>query len=142
MRLTDKVLYDKAEPVPHGEEMHWLAAGMLETMQEGKGGIGLAAPQVGESVRLIIGGHEDLGWSFVLINPELIKKSTQMMPSFEGCLSFPGKHVKVHRHKRITVQGYDLEWNLVKFKAHGLLSACVQHEIDHLDGICLVGQAP
>jgi peptide deformylase len=135
MKLKREVLYDKAAPIEEGEEMHWLAAGMLETMQK-EGGMGLAAPQVGESVRLIIGGSEH--WSFVLINPEIVKRSKQKCPSFEGCLSFKGETVKVERHKRIVVQGYDLEWNLVKFKAHGLLAVVLQHEIDHLDGICII----
>ena len=139
MKLKREALYQVAEPIEPGEEMHWLAAGMLETMQENKG-MGLAAPQVGESVRLIIGGHSELGWSFVLINPTLVKASTQMCPSFEGCLSFPGEKIKVMRHKRITVEGYDLEWNLVKFKAHGVLAMCVQHEMDHLDVICIIAE--
>ena len=139
MKLKREVLYQVAEPIEPGEEMHWLATGMLETMQENKG-MGLAAPQVGHSVRLIIGGHSQLGWSFVLINPEIVKKSSQMCPSFEGCLSFPGEKIKVMRHKRITVQGYDLEWNLVKFKAHGVLGMCIQHEMDHLDGICIIAE--
>lgn len=137
MKLKREVLYQVAEPIEHGEEMHWLASGMLETMQA-NGGMGLAAPQVGESVRLIIGNSEHYGWSFVLINPEIVKASKQTCPSFEGCLSFPGEKIKVARHKRITVRGYDLEWNLVKFKTHGLLAVCLQHEIDHLDGICIV----
>lgn len=136
MELTNEVLHRYSSAVPEGEDVYWLASGMLQAMEE-HGGIGLAAPQVGESVRLITGGHPAQGWSFTLINPEITKTSKQTAPSVEGCLSFPGKQVLVRRHKLITVKGFDLNWEPVKFRSRGLMAYCLQHEIDHLDGKCI-----
>jgi len=136
MELKPDVLYDVAEPVPDQEDMYWLATGMLEAMQREKG-IGLAAPQVAESVRLIVGGSERLGWSFVCINPVVVKTSDRVFPSFESCLSFPGKRVKMYRAKIVVVKGFNLEWEPIRIKARGLLSAVLQHEIDHLNGVCI-----
>lgn len=137
VRGPDERLARVCQEAPFEEDLYWLAAGMLEAMQA-ENGIGLAAPQVAEDVRLIIGGHERLGWSFAIINPTVVKRSTQMFPSREGCLSFPGRESVIPRHKIVTVRGYDLEWRPVKIKARGLLGACLQHEIDHLDGRTIV----
>ncbi len=119
--------------------MYWLATGMAEVMQKNNG-VGLAAPQVGEMVNLIVGGHECVPWAFAIINPVLVKTSRQIFSSKEGCLSFPGQTALVTRRKQITVEGFDLDWNPIKFKARGLLAACLQHEMDHLLGRCIVGK--
>jgi len=141
VKLKRDVLYRSAEPVERGEDLYWLATGMLETMQA-ENGVGLAAPQVGESLRLIVGGREQLGWSFAIINPVITKRSSQIYRSREGCLSFPGEIVVVERHKIVTVEGFDLNWRPVKIRrARDLLGACLQHEIDHLDGVCILPES-
>ena len=101
-------------------------------------GIGLAAPQIGVSKRLIVG--QGPGWRFALINPVIVKSSMQTATLEEGCLSVPGVKLTVTRPKQITVHGFALDWKPVKIKARGLLSACLQHEIDHLNGITLANR--
>lgn len=139
MKLTGGVLYEAACEVVEGENLYRLAEGMLEIMRA-EGGVGLAAPQVGESVRLVVGAAPDGSWSFVLVNPRFTFQSTQVCNSREECLSFPGREVVVQRHKIVSVEGYDLEWRPVKIRrVRGLLGICLQHEVDHLDGRCIVG---
>ena len=101
-------------------------------------GIGLAAPQIGVSKRLIIG--ETKAWRFCIVNPEIAKASMRTCKMEEACLSIPNMKMAVSRPKQITVRGFDLLWRPVKIKARGLLAACLQHEIDHLNGITLANQ--
>ncbi|MCF8104268.1 MAG: peptide deformylase [Desulfohalobiaceae bacterium] len=106
-------------------------------------GIGLAAPQVGASLRLItvdVSGpdfREDL---HVLINPELVEQEGETL-SEEGCLSLPDFKCKVQRAEEITVRGLDLEGAEKIIQAKGLLAVCLQHEIDHLNGKVLLDHA-
>jgi len=118
-----------------------LAQDMLETMYKAPG-IGLAAPQVGKSIRLIVvdvkSYEEDEKAPLVLFNPEIIDSSGEVFDE-EGCLSFPGLRVKVKRPEIISVKALDVtgkEFTLNN--AGGLLSRCIQHEMDHLDGILFV----
>lgn len=112
-----------------------IASAMLATMREHRG-VGLAAPQVGVGLRIIVG--EGPGWTFALVNPRIIKSSAQVTALAEGCLSFAGRgQVKVYRPKQITVEALNLRGERVRQKARGLLAAVLQHEIDHLDGITL-----
>lgn len=117
-----------------------LAKNMYESMDHANG-IGLAAPQVGVLQRLIvIDIPEDLDeagsehFHTVLVNPEIVKASGEQV-SEEGCLSIPGWYGEVKRFENVTVKGQDLYGKPVKIKASGLPSVCLQHEIDHLDGI-------
>jgi peptide deformylase len=118
-----------------------LAQNMLETMYKAPG-IGLAAPQVGKSIRLIVvdvkNYEEDEKAPIVFFNPEIIDSSGEVIDE-EGCLSFPGLRVRVKRPEFISVKALDLagkEFTLNN--AGGLLSRCIQHEMDHLDGILFV----
>lgn len=111
---------------------------MLDTMHAANG-VGLAANQVGVSLRICVLGipdEEDEGAinEFVLINPEFIKKSDEK-PMDEGCLSVPGYRGQVMRADRVKVKAIDEDGNEVRIKASGLLAQALQHEIDHLDGI-------
>lgn len=136
----DKILTQVAEAFEETEEDKALAiktAIMMSNALKGKG-IGLAAPQIGVSKRLIIG--ETPHWRFCLINPEIAKASVRKTAFEEGCLSVPNMRLKVYRPKQITVRGFSLDWKPVKIKARGLLAACLQHEIDHLNGITLANQ--
>ncbi len=112
------------------KEIKELVANMEETMKAAPG-VGLAAPQVGELLRLIIA---DVGDGLnVLINPKVIKKSgTQTF--VEGCLSLPGIEAPIERAATVTVKAMNLKGKLVEVEASGLLATVFQHEIDHLEG--------
>ncbi len=100
-------------------------------------GIGLAAPQVGVGLRLAIVDlmPEEKPAPIVLINPEIVAASAELATREEGCLSLPGHYADVTRPARVSVRYSDPEGARRELSADGLLAACVQHEIDHLDGI-------
>lgn len=112
---------------------------MRETMYASNG-IGLAAPQVAKNIRVItIDVEPDKGGkSFMhLINP-VILESYGKTTYDEGCLSFPGLVAEVRRKKQLHVQAYDVHGKLIDFEADGLLAICLQHELDHLNGVTFV----
>jgi peptide deformylase len=112
-----------------------IASAMLATMREHRG-VGLAAPQIGVPLRLIVG--EGPGWTFALVNPVVAKASEQMTALNENCLSFKGAEpVRVYRPKQVVISGLNLRGEPMKFKARGLIAAVLQHEIDHLNGVTL-----
>ncbi|MDL2210363.1 peptide deformylase [Desulfovibrio sp. OttesenSCG-928-O18] len=130
------VLKKKAEPVAEiTPELRALAEDMAETMYEYEG-IGLAAPQVGELVRMItvdVTGPEERADLRVFINPEL-ELVGEEVESEEGCLSVEDYRAPVVRSERVRVKALDLDGNLQEFEAEGILAICLQHECDHLDG--------
>ena len=103
-------------------------------------GIGLAAPQVGHSIRLIVidVAPDKNPAPKALINPEIIAQSDELATREEGCLSLPGQYADVTRPERVRVRYQDEEGNRQEIEGEGLLAACLQHEIDHLDGILFV----
>lgn len=103
-------------------------------------GIGLAAPQIGVSLRLVVLdlAPEGAAAPMVLVNPEIAAASDEMISREEGCLSLPGQYAEVVRPARITVAFEDQDGKRQTLDADGLLAACIQHEIDHLDGILFV----
>jgi peptide deformylase len=112
---------------------------MAETMVLSHG-IGLAAPQVARNIRLItvdVEQAENASTLFHLINPVIVEGHGRIVYE-EGCLSFPGLTAEVRRKEQIHLQAYDLDGNEVDIEASGLLSICIQHEIDHLNGVCFV----
>lgn len=115
---------------------------MLETMREAKG-VGLAAPQVGTQLRItVIKLPEDYddpraGQPIVLCNPEIVKSSGEWEPD-EGCLSIPGYYAPVKRAWSLTVKAKDRKGRELRIKGDGLLGQCLQHEIDHLNGILFI----
>ena len=115
------------------DSIRQLADNMLETMYDAPG-IGLAAPQVNVSKRLIvIDISEDRRSPLVLINPQILtREGIERME--EGCLSVPGIYEEVERAASIHVRMLDRDGKIVEFDADGLLAVCIQHEIDHLDG--------
>jgi peptide deformylase len=117
---------------------------MIETMTEAPG-VGLAAPQVAASQRLIVvrllddeesreEHGKDAGVLFVVANPEIVKASKEMVEGVEACLSIPGYFGKVDRHEQITIKGLDRYGKPIRIKAQDWLARVFQHEIDHLDG--------
>ncbi len=119
---------------PTSPEIQELIFEMLETMEKNNG-LGIAAPQVGKSVRLCIVKLD--GQTHILINPILKSKSWKKEIEEEGCLSFPEIFVPVKRHYRVKVEALDRKGNKKIIQAEGLLARAFQHEIDHLDGITI-----
>ncbi len=134
--VPDARLRQKARPVaPNDPRIPALAERMLATMYKAPG-IGLAGPQVGELLRLVvIDIHpDDKPDPIVLVNPEIVAASAEAATREEGCLSLPGQYAEVTRPARVKVRWTDLAGARREVEADGLLSACLQHEIDHLDG--------
>ncbi len=121
------------------EEVRALLPRMFETMYAAPG-IGLAAPQVGVALRVAVVDlqKEDKPSPIVLINPEIVGVSDEWALREEGCLSLPGHYADVSRPAQVRVRFTDAEGAGQEIEAEGLLSACLQHEIDHLDGVLFV----
>jgi peptide deformylase len=136
----DPVLRQRCAPVERFDEgLRRLAADMVETVHAAPG-VGLAAPQVGEPVRLAIvdlSVGEDPGQLHVLVNPELLS-STGSAVEVEGCLSLPELSEKVERPAAVVVTAFDLERRPIELRAEGWLARALCHEIDHLDGVLFV----
>jgi peptide deformylase len=135
LRYPDPRLHTVAKPVAVVDDrIRQLADDMLELMYQADG-VGLAATQVDVHERVIVidtsEGRDD---PRVLINPELIGRSEEMTFADEGCLSVPSVYDKVKRHARVTVRALGRDGQPYEFEAEGLLSVCVQHEMDHLMG--------
>lgn len=127
-----------AKVVEFNEELKQLAQDMAETMYEAPG-VGLAATQVDRHIRLIvIDTSEEKNDLKVFINPEIIESSTETKPWEEGCLSLPGIYDKVVRPAKVRVRAQDLEGKTFEMDCDELLAVCIQHEMDHLEGIVFI----
>lgn len=123
------------------DEIRQLAADMIEVMYD-EPGIGLAAPQVGASVRLFVidteWSDEEVGRNpLVVINPEISEREGRITWD-EGCLSVPDYNAVVERDAALTLRGLDLDGKPIVERAEGLRAVCIQHEVDHLDGILFI----
>ena len=143
----DPVLRRKAHKVTtFDKDLQVLSDDMIETMREAPG-VGLAAPQVGVSQRLIVveyGKEEDEEAPkklFVVANPEIVQVSEEMVEGLEACLSVPRMAGDVDRHKQITIRGQNRLGKQIKIKASGWIARIFQHEIDHLEGILFTDRA-
>lgn len=136
----DPVLKQKAEEITSfDDDLRRLASDMLETMYAAPG-VGLAAPQVGVSRRLIVvdcSPKDAPQTPLVAVNPEIIGGDGECCEE-EGCLSVPEYYAKVPRREKVLVRYQDLDGTSREVVAEGLLAICLQHEIDHLDGILFV----
>lgn len=112
-----------------------LAEDMILTMKKAPG-VGLAAPQIGQSIRLIIVDHEPS--PLALINPSIVKKPWRTVRMDEGCLSVPGKFGVIKRSPWVVVSAHYLDGSSFEIRAEGLLAEIFQHEIDHLDGVLYI----
>lgn len=134
------VLAKKAAPVTEiTDEIRALAAEMIELMYADKG-IGLAAPQVAESIRLItvdLSGPEKREDPRVFVNPVLSNLDGEC-ESEEGCLSVVGYRSTVIRAERLHLSAHDLDGNVVEMDADDLMAICLQHEVDHLNGVLFI----
>ena len=137
--LGAEVLRRAAEPVAGPDpELERLIEDMFETMYDA-GGIGLAAPQVGISRRLIVVDvHEEGTEPIAILNPVVVEQGKETEKQEEGCLSIPGVGGIVERPAACVVEGLDRAGNPVRIEAGGMLSRCLQHEVDHLDGVLFI----
>ena len=140
--LGDPVLREPAEEIGElDDEVRVLVKDMLETMYHADG-IGLAAPQVGISRRVVVVDLRDEDENGVgtvaLINPKVVESSRKKDKAPEGCLSIPGVEEVVERPEGVTVEGLDPDGDPVDLTISGLLSRAIQHEIDHLNGILFI----
>jgi peptide deformylase len=146
----DPVLRRKAHKVTNfDKDLQVLIDDMVETMREAPG-VGLAAPQVGVSQRLIVveyGREEDEEKEdapkklFVVINPEIVEVSEDTLDGVEACLSIPRMMGEVERHREIIVRGQNRMGKNIKIKTRGWLARIFQHEIDHLEGVLFTDRA-
>jgi peptide deformylase len=137
--LGADVLRQKAEAVPTpGPELDRLVADMFETMYDAHG-IGLAAPQIGRSERLIVVDvKDDDSTPMALLNPVVVEFGGGKDRVEEGCLSIPGVAATVERPAACVVEAMDAKGQPVRIEAEGMLARCLQHEIDHLDGVLFI----
>jgi peptide deformylase len=142
LQFPDRRLRELSKPIEQvTDEIRALARDMLDVMYD-EPGIGLAAPQVGVPVRLIV---VDVGWTEegaeksprILVNPQILH-AEGLITWTEGCLSVPDFQAEVERAERVRLRATDLDGQELLIEASGLEAVCFQHEIDHLDGILFI----
>jgi peptide deformylase len=136
----DAVLRQKASDIKKGTDIKQLVEDMYETMYNASG-IGLAAPQIGKSLRVfVVDGTiiEDdpsmLEFKKVFVNPVMLEEVGEPWEYEEGCLSIPNIREKILRKERVTIKYYDQEWNLKEESYDGIKARIIQHEYDHIEG--------
>ena len=145
--IPEPVLRKKARKVTDfGSELQNLIDNMVETMRQAPG-VGLAAPQVNSLTRVIVvefGDEEDEDAPkklFTVVNPEIVRASTETEMGVEGCLSIPDFIGEVERANAVTIKGQNRRGQPVRIKAEGWLARIFQHEIDHLEGVLFTDRA-
>jgi len=135
--LPDPILRKKTRRVSAiDRSIKKLVADMRETLHIDAGRVGLAAPQVGVSLRITVIGIPDEE-DIILINAEIVRRKGQRLVS-EGCLSIPGYVGQLYRAESVTARGLDLDGKEIRIKAEGLLAQALEHEIDHLNGVLYI----
>ena len=133
LALPDPVLRQKAKRIRTIDgSIKKLIDDMLETMHADPNRVGLAAPQIGISLRVIVIGIPEAE-DIVLVNPEIVRRTGERLVT-EGCLSVPGYYAKVYRAESVTAKGRDRNGKQIRIKAEGLLAQALEHEVDHLNG--------
>lgn len=137
-KAGNKILKEICSPVERIDRtIRTLLDDMAETMYR-ENGVGLAAPQVGKTLRIVV---IDVGDGLIeLINPQIIEKEGQNIDS-EGCLSIPEVFGEVERYEKVTVEGLNRRGKKQRIQATGLFARAIQHELDHLDGILFIDRA-
>ena len=143
-RMGHPVLRAKARTIDkhelRGATIQRLIDDMMETMAEYHG-VGLAAPQVHEGLRLFVAtldagdGHEGEAEPLAIVNPEITVVGADVIEDWEGCLSIPDVRGRVPRAREITVRAYDRRGDRIELRAHDFPARVIQHETDHLDGV-------
>jgi peptide deformylase len=144
LKMGHPLLLAQAQPVQAFDtpELHALLADMFDTMQA-SGGVGIAAPQIGVSLQVVIFGFESSARypeagavpMTVLINPQLTPLADELAEGWEGCLSVPGLRGEVQRFTQLRYQGFDAKGQVIDRNVSGFHARVVQHECDHLNGI-------
>lgn len=136
----DPVLRKRAQPVPAGTDIKQLVADLFETM-EAANGIGLAAPQIGQSIRVFVVDGTSLeeepgmdNFRKVFVNPEMLSELGTPWEFEEGCLSIPNIREKITRKEKLRIRYRDEDWNLHEDEYDGMRARIVQHEYDHIEG--------
>jgi peptide deformylase len=138
IKMDNPVLHQKAKRVKKiDDSIQKLIDNMIETMYDIEG-IGLAAPQVGVPLQVVVIQLPDEEDAITLINPEVVKISEETEMMTEGCLSLPGYNGEVKRSTSITVKARDRQGKPIRIKGEGLLAQVLQHETDHINGIVFV----
>jgi peptide deformylase len=141
IKAPDPILKKRCAPVERvDDEVRRLMDDMLETMYAAPG-VGLAAPQVGVTRRVIVidtARHDEEPNPLFIANPTIVEASEEIALREEGCLSFPDQYEEVERPERVRVRYLDHENEIREIEADGLLAICIQHEMDHLDGVLMV----
>jgi peptide deformylase len=141
IKAPDPFLKKRCAPVDRvDDEVRRLMDDMLETMYAAPG-VGLAAPQVGVAKCVIVvdtSGHDEQPNPLRIANPRIVEASGEIALREEGCLSFPDQYEEVERPVRVRVRYLDHENEIRELEAAGLLAICIQHEMDHLEGILMV----
>jgi peptide deformylase len=144
LQIGNPILRQRSSKITRfGDGLAKLVEDMLETMHDANG-VGLAAPQIGVSKRLIVvempesDDYPHPGERFILCNPEIVKASRETVVGQEGCLSVAGYVGMVERAEEVIVRGQDLKGRRTRVKGDGYLARALQHEIDHLNGVLYV----
>ena len=138
IKMDNPVLHQKAKRVRKMDDsMQKLIDNMIDTLHDIEG-LGLAAPQVGVPLQVVIIQLPDEEEVITLINPEVVKISEETETMVEGCLSLPGYNADVKRSTSITVKARDRQGKPIRIKGEGLLAQVLQHETDHINGIVFV----
>ena len=137
--LGSEVLRRRAEEIPEIDDgLRKLIRDMFETMYDAEG-IGLAGPQVGVDRRVIVVDLREEGSTpLALVNPRIVDSAADTDKAEEGCLSIPGVSGVVERPTRVVVEALSDTGDPLRIEAEGLLGRCLQHEVDHLDGVLFV----
>jgi peptide deformylase len=137
--LGSPILRQKADEIAEiDDELRTLIEDMYDAMYEAEG-IGLAGPQVGLAKRvLVIDIKDEAHPRFALINPRIVERGGEKQKEEEGCLSIPGVSALVERPTTVTVEAVDEHGQPLRLEADGLLARCIQHEVDHLDGVLFI----
>ena len=139
-KYPDPILHKRAKEIKEvTPEIKKLSEDMIQTLLKNEiEGMGLAAPQIGVSQRIMVVKTGEKPVAF--INPEIIKKSREKEAMEEGCLSLPGLWLKIKRAKEVEIVALDINGKKIKINAEGLVSRIIQHEIDHLDGVLIINR--
>lgn len=136
--IDNPILKSISEPISSfNSALHQLITYMKRALFGSRNGVAIAAPQIGILERVIVIHYENE--YLEMINPEYLHKSIEKSLGYEGCLSVPNKRINVERHHAVTVSYFDRNGIQHTITRNGNMARCIQHEIDHLDGITIAG---